>query len=740
MATKIRGITVEIGGDTSGLEKSLKDVNREISDTSKQLKDVERLLKLDPTNTELLAQKQQLLAQRVEQSTKKLDALKDAQKNMDKNGIDKNSAQYMALQREIIETEGAVKSDRKEIDKLTDAEKKNTKSAKDTGDAHEKFQKVLKGVGIAAAAATAATIAAGKAIWDMAKNTATAGDEIDKESQKLQISAELYQKLGYAARLSGTDIEVMKKGVTTITSELNNMANGAAGAGEKFESIGVSLTNANGDIKSTEDVLLETIEQLASMEDETARNAAANEIFGRSYSELLPLLNTGADGIRNMMQEAEDYGIVMGDDAVKASADFSDALEKLKGTFEGLKNSAMGELLPSLTEIINGISNVMAGNMGGTEQIAKGIETLLGKLTEAIPKIVTFVSDVAQAVIKAAPEILAALSDGIIATLPDLIPTVIEIVLAFVQFLIDELPTIVEAAVEIVIALVEGITEALPELIPAAVDMIIAIVDALLDNLDLLIDAAINLIVALAMGLIDALPRLVEKIPDIIEALVVAIIEHAPELLVASVQIIIALAEGLIKSIWILIKKVPQLIKAIGEAIGNAAKQLWEIGKNIVLGLWEGIKNAWHTITDWVQNAIQGLVGGIKDFLGIASPSKVFEQIGDYMAEGLGIGFVKEMDKVSGKMEDAIPTMGVTSNFSQIVTSSASQADSLARNSALQNVAAGVVNGLSASSGGGTYTFNLVLPSGEVLARYQLPALIDVARASGTPILNPGVV
>lgn len=697
------------------------------------------MLKLDPTNTELLAQKQQLLAQRVEQSTKKLDALKDAQKNMDKNGIDKNSAQYMALQREIIETEGAVKSDRKEIDKLTDAEKKNTKSAKDTGDAHEKFQKVLKGVGIAAAAATAATIAAGKAIWDMAKNTATAGDEIDKESQKLQISAELYQKLGYAARLSGTDIEVMKKGVTTITTELNNMANGAAGAGEKFESIGVSLTNANGDIKSTEEVLLETIEQLASMEDETARNAAANEIFGRSYSELLPLLNTGADGIRNMMQEAEDYGVVMGDDAVKASADFSDALEKLKGTFEGLKNGAMGELLPMLTDVVNGLAAVLAGDMSGTSQIEKGITDLLSKLQEKIPEIVSFVSDIALAVVQAAPQIMDSLAGGLLETLPDIFPSILDIVLGIADMLIENAPELVSAALQMIVSLATGLTEHLDELIPAAIDMVIGVVDAIIDNVDLLIDAAIELIVQLALGLIENIPKLVEKIPDLIEALVVAIIEHTPELIVASIQILIALARGLIQSVGILVKKAPELISAIGEAIANAAKQLWEIGKNIVLGLWEGIKNAWHTITDWVQNAIQGLVGGIKDFLGIASPSKVFMQIGDYMAEGLGIGFVKEMDKVADQMEDAIP--GINTTFtSNIVTSSASHAESLARTNAMQSVAAGMVNGLSASAGGGTYTFNLVLPSGEVLARYQLPALIDVARASGTPILNPGVV
>lgn len=697
-------------------------------------------MKLDPTNTELLAQKQELLSRRVEQSTNKLDALKKAQETMDKNGIDKNSDQYMALQREIISTEKAVESDKKEVDKLTKAEKENTKSAKDTGDAHEKFQKVLKGVGIAAAAATAAVIATGKAVWDMANKTASMGDEIDKESQKLQINSELYQKLNYAMQMSGSSIEDVKKGVTTITSALNNMGNGVEGADDKFTALGVSLKDNEGNLKTTESVLLDTIGALANMDDETARNAAANEIFGRGYSELLPLLNAGADGIANLMQEAEDYGMVMSEDAVKASAEFSDSLTRLKGTFEGLKNSAMAEVLPALTQLIDGMSLIMSGDMSGTDKISSGIETLLGKLNEAIPRIVTFVGDVAMAVLEAAPEILGSLAEGITTTLPELFPAVLDIILAIVDMLCENAPELVSAALVMITSLVTGLTEHLDELIPAAIDMVIGVVDAIIDNVDLLIDAAIELIVQLALGLIQNIPKLVEKIPDLIEALVVAIIEHTPELIVASIQILVALARGLIQSVGILVKKAPELISAIGEAIANAAKQLWEIGKNIVNGLWEGIKNAWHSVTEWVQNAIGNLVGGIKDFLGIKSPSRVFMAIGDYMAEGLGLGFVKEMDKVAGQMEDAIPALGVRSSYTNIVTSSAAQNAATAQNAALQQASAGIVNGLAAVQGnGGTFTFNLVLPSGEVLARYQLPSLIEVARASGTPILNPSV-
>ena len=106
---RIRGMTLEINGDTTGLQKSPKNVNSKIRSTEKQLKDVERLLKLDPTNTELLAQKQKLLSDRVEETENKLKTLKDTQAEFIKDGGDIDSSGYRALEREIISTESALR-------------------------------------------------------------------------------------------------------------------------------------------------------------------------------------------------------------------------------------------------------------------------------------------------------------------------------------------------------------------------------------------------------------------------------------------------------------------------------------------------------------------------------------------------------------------------------------------------------------------------------------------------------
>lgn len=107
MADRIKGITIEIGGDTTALSKALSGVNKEISTTQKQLRDVERLLKLDPGNVTLLEQKQRLLADSVEQTKQKLDSLKNAEKQVQQQFAQGkvSQAQYDALQREIVATE-----------------------------------------------------------------------------------------------------------------------------------------------------------------------------------------------------------------------------------------------------------------------------------------------------------------------------------------------------------------------------------------------------------------------------------------------------------------------------------------------------------------------------------------------------------------------------------------------------------------------------------------------------------
>lgn len=167
MADKIRGITVEIGGDTSGLDKALKKTNSEINGTQKELKQVERLLKLDPTNTDLLAQRQELLSKAVGQTTDKLDALKKAKAQADeemKNGTEVNQQQYRLLVREIADTEqkqAALTAELENFGKMADKElPKASEKIASVGSAMEKAGEKIAGVGKTLTATVTAPLAA----------------------------------------------------------------------------------------------------------------------------------------------------------------------------------------------------------------------------------------------------------------------------------------------------------------------------------------------------------------------------------------------------------------------------------------------------------------------------------------------------------------------------------------------------------------------------------------------------
>ena len=267
------------------------------------------------------------------------------------------------------------------------------------------------------------------------------------------------------------------------------MEKGEAGAGKQFKALGISLKDSAGKIKTNEQVLLESIDALSKMENENKRNALAQDIFGKSASELKPLLNSGADGIQQLMEEAEKYGMVMSDEAVKSSAEFNDSLTRLTKTAEGLKNKLGAELMPSITSIMDGISLALIGDDGATAKIEEGINGLAEKLNNGLPMFLDFITKIANVILENAPMIIETLANGIMTALPTLIPTISNIVINIVQTLISMLPQLLEMGIQLLLALIDGLVEALPTLIDMIPDIIVSICDTLIDHLPEIIEA-----------------------------------------------------------------------------------------------------------------------------------------------------------------------------------------------------------------------------------------------------------
>ena len=636
MANKIKGIIVEIGGDTVGLQKALKDVNDKAKNVSSEMREVEKALKLDPTNTELLAQKQQLLSKQTEIAKEKLSALKDVQKQVEqqfKNG-DIGEEQYRAFQREVAVAEGNLKNLDSQLDNTSKTTKNLGESVEQSESKLTKFGEVAKNVGKAAAdifaALGKAAIDTGKKIWEMSNEVAAAGDSIDKTSQKIGISAESYQEWGYVFERCGANVDNLQAGMKTLSGVITEAANGSDKAKEKLAAVGLTLDDLNG--KSQDEQLSIVIAKLQEMKSGAERTAAASGLLGKSAVDMAAVLNTSAEETQALKDEAHEYGMIMSNEAVAASATFEDSLTKMNHTVTGLKNNMIGALLPSITLVMDAVTDLIAGKENAGQAMDEAMTSLGNTLNNGLSEIV-----------KKVPMFLSAAKT---------------LVLSLVEGIIDNLPEIVKAALEVVVELAKGIVEALPELLPALVECIATITDTLTspDMLSEILQTALDLIMALADGIVENIDELIQAAFQIIGNLIDFLLnpENIEKLHVCMMKLNIAMAQGIIKAIPEVIKGIIQLVWRMSDTIQNGD---WKnLGWNIIQGIRDGLEKAWNDLTKWFSNAWNGLIDGARNILGIHSPSKVFADIGDFMALGLGEGFTKSMSAVNKDIANAIPT------------------------------------------------------------------------------------
>ena len=237
----------------------------------------------------------------------------------------------------------------------------------DSADAEESIQKTERkasklasafGNGIKKAAAWGAgivggAVAAGKAVMDVANKAAESADEIDKMSQKIGLSKEAYQEWNYAMGQSGIDISVMQTGVKTLTTLMDSAKEGTASAAAVFDTLGLSIYDSTGALKSQEQMMEEAIMALASMEDSTERARLSTELFGKAGTELEPLLNSGAEGIQELRDRAHELGLVMSDEAVDAGVKFGDTLADVKDSFAMVGTELGTAFMPMLQKLLD---------------------------------------------------------------------------------------------------------------------------------------------------------------------------------------------------------------------------------------------------------------------------------------------------------------------------------------------------------------------------------------------------
>lgn len=502
--------------------------------------------------------------------------------------------------------------------------------------------KVLKTGGAIVGAFTGATTALGGALVKGAGDVAAYGDSIDKMSQKMGLSATAYQEWDAIMQHSGTSIESMKSGMKTLANAVES-GNGA------FERIGLSMDEIAG--MNNEELFAATIAGLQNVENETERTYLAGQLLGRGATELGALLNTSAEDTEAMRQRVHELGGVMSDEAVKSAAKYQDSLQDMQTAIGGLKNRMLGDLLPGVTQVMDGLTEMFTGG-DGLPQISEGINSIVDNISAALPQF-----------IDAGGKIVLSLSEAVLANLPTLVSSFVGLVGQLTEGLLtpDNIALLVDASLQITLALVDGLIDALPILIDGAVTLATSLATKLSDpdTLGKMIKAAWEIIKALASGIIKAVPQILAAAAQVLSNLFTTFKQAGSEAIQRGREILNKIGEGFSNAAKAVLSWGQGVVDKIVSGIRGAISSVVSIGRNIVEGIWNGISGA----LSWIKNKISGWVGNVMSFIkglfGISSPSKWAEDmIGHNIGLGVGIGFVDSMGEVERMMKDALPTFG----------------------------------------------------------------------------------
>lgn len=638
--TTLKGITVEIGGDTTKLGDAILKARTSASSLSGELRGVESLLKLDPTNTVLLAQKQDILAESIAGAKDKLKMLIAAQESMSKQLADGKISpeQYRDFEREIEST-------RQQLTRLEAAASGTDDAVADVGDAAEeageKAQKasggwtVLKGV--MADLASSAIKAAVSTVVDGAKKMVSAGLEYNQAMEGYVTN--FTTMLGGSSEAANGMVGSLQKLASATPLAMSDLAGGA----QTLLAFGVASDDVSGTLQRLGDISLGNADKMQSLARAYGKATAQGKLTGETVQMMIdagwnPLIDI-CDQTGESMEDVQKRmaaGSISAEELTQAVNHATDAGGKFAGGMEAASKTVAG-----LTSTLQDNVNAMLGELMQPVSDAM-LSTLLPTAIDAVDQLTTaFEDEGIDGFSRVAGSLIASLSAQLVSYAPQAIPAALSFIGALVTGLLSALPDLTGTAIELVGALLLGIADQLPGIITAAMSALLGIVGKITspESIMLLIQAAMQLMLALARGLIAAIPQLIDAVPGIITNLVESFYAMLPEIIGVGIEIVIALASGLVSNAGHIIAAVPRLVETIVRGFLANVKSYWDIGKSIVDGIRKGITEQWQRLKADVSNLFTGLVDWIKKLLGSHSPSTVFAGIGTNMAKGIGAGW-----------------------------------------------------------------------------------------------------
>lgn len=404
MAGNIKGITIEFQGETTKLEQAIRKVNSSTKEIDKNLKEVNKALKFNPTSVELWRQKQDLLKKKISETENNLKELKTAQAQMDASGVDKNSMEYQKLQREIIETESKLKTFKGQLKQVGNVNlKAASEQFKQWGGALTEAGQKMQGLSMAAGALVASL---GAISYKAGRNA----DDLNTLSKVYSINTTDLQKYAVAADLVDVSVEDIAKSHVKLEKSMYSAQNGSKAQMEAFDKLGVSVTNADGSLRSSDAVWQDTIAALGKMTNETERDAIAQQLMGKSAANLNPLIEDQGETYKNLSDTLAKYDLDFVDqETLDGANQFNDALDEMKAigsvALATVGSQLAGYLAPALEKVVGWIGQLagwlsnlspevltIIGVIAGVVAAIAPVLIILGKLAFAVSSIMSLAS------------------------------------------------------------------------------------------------------------------------------------------------------------------------------------------------------------------------------------------------------------------------------------------------------------------------------------------------------------
>ena len=668
---RIKGLTIEIGGDTTQLSESLHDVNKSIASTQAQLKDVEKLLKLDPTNTEMLAQKQELLTQAISKTEEKLETLKDAAVQAEKQlGEGKISQeQFAALQREIAATEIELKRYDSQLDTAADATEDlgdaAEQAAQDSGDASEEIGELSDAaddLGDAAENAGDGTKDLGESARDSGDgfsvldgavatfigNGLTAlvsaiGDAIStfaELSESTQEYRENMSKLYTATSAAGMDADYITQAYSQLYGVLGDET-ATTTTISNFEKLGVSMQDMDSLLDSATgiwavygdsiplDGLAESVNETAkvgqitgTMADAINWASASNDTWTNALSGNAAALSAFQSGVSQGMSAEDAFN-----EALAACGDEQERQQLIISTLNGLYADSAETYRENNASIIDAreatvnYQDAVAGVGAAMEplqttmtnfkaNLISGVSPALQELSDAFMDVIAGADGAEEGIASAVTGLVDTVSSMASDLLPQLLEMGTQILGGIMQGLAQSTPTLMATVSDMILQLIQAITAFLPQFAEAAVTIAGSIVTQLTAFVPQLLQAATTLL----MAIVDAVPMivntLVPMLPQLITAIVTALLGAVPQLLQAATTLLMAIVNALPTIITALTAALPQILTAITNCLQASIPVLLQAAITLLMA----IVDALPTIIDALVAAIPVIITTLVDF------------------------------------------------------------------------------------------------------------------------------